>query len=144
MVTCPGCSTQAFLECTCPDGFIEAVGAHHGDCTHSDIDASLTCPPGSDCCPLGHDHAAAANSCPGGHEDVPCPEDAGRCRVWAGAIADAHHPQFVPGSHPLFSGEKIPDCPGGHCHKDIPDCTVCRPLIVTVMPGSIVVTPVGG
>jgi hypothetical protein len=142
MVTCPGCSTQAFLECSCPAGFIDAVGAHHGDCTHSDIDANLICPPGSECCSLSHDHAAAANSCPGTHGDAPCPEPPGECATWKGAIADAFHPEFTPGSHPLFSGKDIPACPGGHCHKDVKDCTVCRPLVITVLPGTQI-APVG-
>lgn len=144
MVTCPGCSTQAFLECSCPAGFIDAVGEHHGDCTHSNVDAAVICPPGSDCCPRDHDHAAMANSCHGNHEAVPCPEDAGKCRVWKGAIADAYHPQFT-GHHALFKLEKDeppPSCPGGHCHADIPDCAVCRPLVITVLPGTTV-SPVG-
>lgn len=147
MVTCPGCSTQAFLECTCPSGFVEAVGEHHGDCTHSDIDAAIACPPGSDCCPEDHDHAAMANSCHGNHEDVACPEEDGKCRVWQGAIADAHHPMYA-GAHPLLGADhaaddRIPECPGGHCHKDIPDCAVCRPLVITVLPGSAQIIPAG-
>lgn len=136
MVTCPGCSTQAFLECSCPPGFIDAVGQHHGDCSHANPDAALICAPGSGCCPESHDHAAAANACPGNHADTACPEEAGKCGVWRGAVADAHHPLFEPGSHPLFSGSTVPDCPGGHCHKDIPDCGVCRPLVITVLPGT--------
>ena len=144
MVTCPGCSTQAFLECSCPAGFIDAVGAHHGDCTHANIDAALICPPGSDCCPIDHDHGAAANACPGQHDDAPCPEPAGECATWNGAIADAFHPQFD-GNHPLFRLEKDeppPSCPGGHCHKDVTGCTVCRPLVITVLPGTQI-APVG-
>lgn len=136
MVTCPGCSTQAFLECACPAGFVDAVGAHHGDCTHANIDANVICPPGADCCQESHDHAAAANACPGGHDDEPCPDEPHKCAVWKGAIAEAYHPDFVPGSHPLFSGTDIPPCPGGHCHKDIKACTVCRPLVITVLPGT--------
>jgi hypothetical protein len=77
-----------------------------------------------------------ANSCHGQHEDVPCPDEPGKCRVWKGAIADAHHPLFEAGSHPLFSGAKPPPCPGGHCHVSIPDCAVCRPLTITMLPGT--------
>lgn len=142
-VQCPGCMTQVFLECTCPPGHIVATGDHHPDCTHTDIDAKVACPPGSDCCAEDHDHAAMANSCHGNHEDVACPEPAGKCTVWRGAIADAHHPLFEPGSHPLFSGKEPPPCPGGHCHASIPDCTVCRPLIITMLPGSAEVTLAG-
>jgi hypothetical protein len=134
MVTCPGCSTQAFLECSCPDGFLDAVGAHHGDCSHADIDASLICPPGSACCTQNHDHAAAANACPGGHDGAACP-DASTCRVWRGGAPDVLHPQFDPATG-------VPPCPGGHCHKDIPDCGVCRPLVITMLPGTQI-TPVG-
>jgi hypothetical protein len=135
--------TQVFLECTCPTGHIVATGDHHPDCTHTDIDAKVACPPGSDCCAEDHDHAAMANSCHGNHEDVACPEPAGKCTVWRGAIADAHHPLFEPGSHPLFSGKEPPPCPGGHCHVSIPDCAVCRPLIITMLPGSAEVTLAG-
>lgn len=142
MVQCPGCMTQAFLECTCPPGHPENVGAHHPECSHYNIDANITCPPGTDCCQENHDHGTAANACPGGHDDAACPEDPGRCRVWRGAIADAFHPEFNPGSHPLFSGEEVPPCPGGHCHKDVPGCTVCRPLVITILPGTTI-TPAG-
>lgn len=145
-IQCPGCMTQAFLECTCPPGHVANVGAHHpGECRLADIDANVTCDPASthpDCCHEQHDHAAAANACPGGHEDAPCPEPAGRCRVWKGAIADALHPLFS-GGHPLFSGTAPPPCPGGHCHKQVSGCTVCRPLVITMMPGSAEITLAG-
>jgi hypothetical protein len=140
---CPGCQSQVFLECSCPPGHVANVGQHHPECSHSNLDASLVCPPDSGCCSENHDHAAAANACPGGHDDAPCPEPTGKCRVWRGAIADAFHPAFEPGSHPLFSGAEVPSCPGGHCHKDVPGCTVCRPLVITMLPGSAEITPVG-
>jgi hypothetical protein len=102
-------------------------------------DAAIACPPDSpDCCHDNHDHAAAANACPGGHDDEPCPEPE-TCKVWKGAIADAHHPLFKAGSHPLFSGNTVPECPGGHCHKDVAGCTVCRPLIITAPSGGYTV-----
>jgi hypothetical protein len=132
--------TQVFLECTCPPGYLDATSTHHPDCTHTDIDGQLACAPGSDCCSQDHDHAAMANSCHGQHDDVPCPEPR-KCTVWKGAIADARHP-LSDGSHPLFAAlgldasDSIPDCPGGHCHKDIKDCAVCRPLIITMLPGT--------
>lgn len=84
-----------------------------------------------------------ANSCHGQHEDEPCPEDPHKCRVWKGAIADAGHPLFEPGTHPLFAGATPPPCPGGHCHAAITDCAVCRPLIITMLPGSAEVTLTG-
>jgi hypothetical protein len=135
--------SQVFLECTCPPGHIPATGEHQAGCSHADIDALVRCTPGSDCCSQDHDHAAAANACPGGHDGAACPEAAGKCRVWRGAIMDAFHPGYEPGTHPLFEGKDIPPCPGGHCHPDIPDCTVCRPLIITMLPGSAEVTLAG-
>lgn len=128
MVTCPGCSTQAFLECSCPAGFVDAVGAHHGDCTHSNIDVNLICPPGSDCCQIDHDHGAAANACPRDHEGAACPDE-DTCRIWRAGVPDVLHPQFDPATG-------VPPCPGGHCHKDVKGCTVCRPLVITVLPGT--------
>lgn len=127
--------TQVFLECTCPPGHAANTGQHHPECSHRNIDAQVSC----SCCPEDHDHGAAANACPGNHESTACPEPPGGCRVWKGAVADAHHPLYE-GGHPLLPGhqrgEPVPHCPGGHCHKDIPDCGVCRPLVVTVMPGT--------
>jgi len=101
-------------------------------------DAAVACPPDSDCCHENHDHAAAANACPGNHADAECPEPK-NCRVWKGATADAKHPLFVAGSHPLFKGSDPGDCPGGHCHKDVQGCTVCRPLIITAPSGGYTV-----
>jgi hypothetical protein len=128
---------QAFLECSCPPGHTQNVGAHHPECSHRDIDAAIQC----GCCPADHDHAAAANACPGGHEDAGCPVP-GNCTLWKGATADAAHPLYE-GGHPLLGpyhrlADGIPPCPGGHCHKDVPGCTVCRPLIITVMPGTTI------
>jgi hypothetical protein len=144
MATCQGCSTQAFLDCTCPEDHLLALGGHRQDCSHFNIDASVACPPGAGCCTEKHDHGAAANACPGGHDDTACPEDPHKCGVWKGAIADAFHPEAA-GVHPLLRdlkpGDDPPPCPGGHCHKDIPACTVCRPLTITVLPGTQV-TPI--
>jgi|GEM_PF-1519290 len=152
-VQCPGCLTQVFLECTCPPDYLAAAAAHQPGCTHADIDAMVRCPDpaATGCCAIAHDHAAAAGSCPGiaaGHPGAPCPEP-GTCRVWRGAVADALHPASD-GTHPLFTQATgavkdgvLPPCPGGHCHKDTEGCTVCRPLIITVMPGTELV-PVPG
>lgn len=134
--------TQAFLDCTCPAGHAANVGAHHPECSHANIDANLVC----SCCPQDHDHAAAANSCPGGHSD-PCPEPR-TCRTWRGVTADLRHPdeatRRVAAEALGVSGETGPgDCPGGHCHKDLPGCTVCRPLVITMVPGSADITPAG-
>ena len=78
----------------------------------ADPDAALACP----CCVLPHDHAAAANACPGAgaqHAGVPCPE------VESGAGCTILTPL----------GEA---CPGGHCGLGVPGCTVCRPVNITL------------
>lgn len=87
---------------------------------HQAPDGALDC----ECCPggKGHpvlpdgrpDHAAMANSCSGQHDGSACP-DGTNCIVLT----------------PL--GE---DCPGGHCAKGVEGCTVCRPITITVPPGS--------
>ena len=62
------------------------------------------------CCPEPHSHEEAANGCLGAglnHTDVPCAHpDPASCLVVT-----------PPGE----------DCPGGHCHVSLADCTVCRP-----------------
>jgi hypothetical protein len=126
--------TQAFTDCTCPPGLAEATGAHHPGCQLASIGANVVCPPGSDCCQQDHDHDAAASACPGGHEGAACPEP-GSCPVWASATADARHP--------AYSGEAPGDCPGGHCHKDVDGCTVCRPLIITAAGSAAQISGVG-
>jgi hypothetical protein len=144
-IQCPACRTQAFADCTCPPGWDPAVRGHVSQavadkasqagfpaaaCPFSSLDAQVTCPPGSGCCQVRHDHGAAASACPGGHGDCPEPDT---CAVWAGASANLRHP---------LVGQDPGPCPGGHCHKDIPGCTVCRPLVITVIPGSTQVQPV--
>ncbi len=85
---------------------------------HQNPNAALTCP----CCPEDHDHDAAANACTGGHETAECPAGPG-CLVLTAA------------------GE---DCPGGHCAKGVDGCTVCRPVTITIPPGSgPVLSPAG-
>ena len=116
-VSCDGCSTWSIVDCTCPPG----IGGHFVGCPYVSLDAHLKCPPGSDCCQEDHDHGAMANSCHGDHPDMACPKDAGRCKVWENTEGDG-------------------DCPGGHCSVEDPDCAVCRPLTVTVMPGSVPLT----
>lgn len=151
MLQCDGCGSQAFIECTCPPGHTANVGQHHPECSHADIGANLDC----GCCDgsahPGLSHDAAAIACPGGHvqdsgEDAPCPvpDD---CGVWKGATAEARHPHYR-GAHPLLGdahqpGDPVPACPGGHCHKDVPGCTVCRPITITLLPGTQIQTVAG-
>jgi len=135
-VQCPGCMESSYIECGCPAGHPDNVGRHHPSCALSNIDMTVGC----GCCPDGHDHGAAARGCPGDHEWENCPEEKGECRLWDEVTAEARHPSYR-GGHPLLGpehrpGDDIPPCPGGHCHKDTPGCTVCRPLIITVMPGT--------
>lgn len=143
MLQCNGCGSQVFTDCACPPGHdAAAAGAHHDSCPHSDLDGQLACR----CCPENHDHAAAANACPGGHDDAPCPEPRD-CRLWKNATVDARHPLYE-GGHPLLApghrkGDPVPDCPGGHCHKDVPGCAICRPVTITVIPGSTTIQTAG-
>lgn len=144
-VQCPGCLTQAYIGCSCPEGFTAQFGRHYPECALSNPDANVTCDPASthpNCCRKDHDHAAMANSCPEDHAGDPCPHPAGQCRTWRGAIADAYHPAGD-GTHPLYEGHVPPPCPGGHHGKGVRGCTVCRPLILT-MPGAspTVIVPV--
>jgi hypothetical protein len=141
-ILCPGCLTSAYIDCACPPGWdpvtrghvtaaiaaiaVAAAGAPVAPCPAGDLDAAITCPPGSPCCQEDHHHGEAANACPGGHAD--CPEP-GTCLVWKRTQASVHPDEPLP-RH--LAG----DCPGGHCHKDLPDCTACRPLIITMVPGS--------
>jgi hypothetical protein len=89
----------------------------------------------ADCLPGCADVAGAhLDGCPVADLDalVTCPDPAatGCC------TADHHH------------GQAANACPGipddAHaCGKDNPACTVCRPVTITVMPGSVAVTPAG-
>lgn len=79
----------------------------------SDPDALLKC----GCCPENHHHGRAASACPGAggnHPGVACPTGPD-CLV------------VTPAGDP---------CPGGHCGKDVAGCTVCRPITITLLPGS--------
>lgn len=131
---CMGCATSAYVSCPCPPEVIEAmVGQHLPSCAFSDLSAALVCPPDSGCCQEQHSHDAAANACTGGHGE--CPEP-GTCGLWA-TVATTGHPE---------TGAAVPPqdpCPGGHCHKDIEGCTVCRPIRITVTPGNVTMQRAG-
>lgn len=90
---------------------------------HADPDSALKC----GCCQEAHHHGKAASGCPGGHGACPSPQD---CATWESGNRDAHNALRA-------AGKPVPSCPGGHCHKDIPECTSCRPLAITVIPGSV-------
>jgi hypothetical protein len=157
-VQCPSCQTQVFLECTCPLDYLLAAGQHQTGCTHENVDVHVICPPEmrrsakrpDGCCPEDHDHGLTGNRCRESrglradeafpHAGVPCPEP-DSCRTWRFMIADALHP-LSDGTHPLLAKPVkdgvVPPCPGGHCHRLIEDCAVCRPLVITVMPGTTI------
>jgi len=158
---CPGCQTSAYLDCTCPPSFDPAAAGMHlaGVCALTNVDGAVVCAEASDdprCCHDDHDHAMQANGCPqhaanGGPGHAGCPEPA-TCSLHASvkahhaamrvAAAEANGDQAV-----LLAGLGPPppdDCPGGHCHWDLDDCTVCRPLVIVAMPGSARITPVTG
>lgn len=132
-VQCQNCNTSAYVDCMCPPLGHDpaAAGAHHPACGFGNLGATVACPPDADCCGEDHDHDAEANACPDinlpfgeRHGGAACPEPE-TCTLWRNMNA----PEAPPGP-----------CPGGHCHKDVADCTVCRHLIITVMPGSVPVS----
>jgi hypothetical protein len=139
-VQCDEHGTSAYVDCRCPEiGHNPAVaGVHHPACGFSDLGANVTCPPDAGCCAEDHSHDTAANSCPDiglpfgeRHGKAACPEPPGGCKLWR---------NMNPGGGTTGPGP----CPGGHCHKDIEDCTVCRHLTITVLPGSVAVVPAIG
>lgn len=141
-VSCNGCGTAAYAECACPAlGHDPRATLHHDDdCPMHDLGATVVCPPGSGCCDgsshPGVSHDAAANLCPqiGKGTHGACPEPA-TCKSWYG-MNDHRYQHIVNGVAP-------PPCPGGHCHKDLPDCTICRPVTIEVLPGSVQISKAG-
>src|SRR5258708_7564338 len=134
-VSCNGCGTAAYVECDCPNiGHDTSAGYHHPICRMVDLGANVICPPDSGCCDgsahpdLSHD--MAANSCPhidkGTHGDCPEPET---CKSW--------HSMHDHRYRLLTEAVQPPPCPGGHCHQDLPDCTVCRTVTIEVLPGTV-------
>jgi hypothetical protein len=89
----------------------------------SDPDAALKC----NCCTLDHHHGQAANACPGAginHPGIPC-----------------HHPDNGVGC--VVRTPAGQPCPGAHCGPGIAGCTVCRPITITPLPGSVQASGVG-
>lgn len=79
-----------------------------------DPDGQLAC----GCCPLDHHHGLAANACPGAEGSHP------------GAACPA--PENCIARTPLGR-----PCPGEHCGLGVEGCTVCRPITITLMAGSV-------
>lgn len=144
-VQCPVSGVSAYPDCACPPTVdLVAIGGHLDGCPMGNLGALITCPPDSGCCQADHGpggHDGAANACPGGHGD--CPEPA-TCALWK--PVKAHHAAVRDSlEHPEHrAAYEMPpdDCPGGHCHKALDDCTVCHPVVITAMPGSAVAYPV--
>lgn len=150
LVSCDNCRASAFVDCTCPEGHDRVASGHLpavtvGDqtrdaCPFIDLGANVVCADGTDCCTEPHSHDAAANSCPDialdlgkRHGGAPCP-DPGSCTLWRNSQAGAHRELRE-------AGKPVPSCPGGHCGPGVPGCTVCRPVTITVVPGSVTAAP---
>jgi hypothetical protein len=132
-----GCHTSAYIDCICPPE-MAGVPGHLEGCPMGDPDAQITCPPGSDCCQVDHSgdparrgHALLA--CPTDHADHPCPYPR-NCGLWAPVVA--HHARLRKLGDPAALSPPE-DCPGGHHGYGVQDCGVCRPVVVTLMPGSV-------
>jgi hypothetical protein len=119
-IQCQGCLTWEIVDCICPPG----LGAHVSACPVDDLDAQVNCagPLSANCCKVAHNHGKAANACLGDHAEAPCSSgDPAKCSVWANTEGDG-------------------DCPGGHCGVGVDGCTVCRPITITVLAGSVQMT----
>jgi hypothetical protein len=163
-VYCPNSGQTALAGCACEDAGhdVAAAGVHHDRCPMNNLTANLACAGTAQCCGdaagTDHDCEAVANACPGGHGDCPEPAD---CKLWASVKAAhtalvaqfeaVHGPldQDPAGlsdealGHAVMAADKPPDdCPGGHCHKDIADCTVHHPVIIMAGQGAAVLRPV--
>ena len=136
-VQCRACGTSAYVDCTCPPGHDPVIAGHLpavavgnttvAACPMTDLGATVICPPGSGCCDgsshpgLSHDLAAHL-----GHPNMV---------AWLAAASPAVTAAGEPDHEPDHDGE--------HAAGN-PDCAVCRPVTITVMPGSAQLTPVNG
>ena len=149
-ITCPDSGFNVTVDCACHQVGHDAVaaGVHHEQCQMNNLTANLPCsdPGVPGCCEEDHDHEAAAAACPGGHGE--CPEPA-TCRQH---LANVRHYEAMaahaaehdgPEAHAFAAMAEPPgECPGGHCHRDIKDCTVCHPVIITAGGTAAVLRPV--
>jgi hypothetical protein len=110
LLECNLCHTKAFVDET----------------QVSDFDAALVCPPSDDCCGEDHHHGEAVERCPGGHGACPTPDN---CAVWLGMQP------HLPDSN--VRDTSAGPCPGGHHGFGVDGCTVCRPITITPVPGSM-------
>jgi hypothetical protein len=87
-----------------------------------DPDAALKC----GCCTLDHHHGQAANACTDTHLPVDQRHGGAPCPHPSPAGADCE--RLTEAGQP---------CPGAHCGPGVPGCTVCRPIVITPLPGSV-------
>lgn len=137
-VTCKKCQASAYVDCTCPPAS-KPAGGHHPFCALTDLGSNVQCDPDSGCCQKSHSHDAAANACPGiaagGHPGAPCPDEGSRCLVYSGGHSAAQ--DLAPEARVRRAGK----CTGGHCGPGVTGCTICRPVTITLLPGSVNLTP---
>jgi hypothetical protein len=139
-VECKRCHAWAIADCSCPPELAD-LPLHLPACSLNDIGAALTCLPGAGCCPVPHSHDAAAMACPGlagAHAGEPCPHPD---PVLCPAHVSSTSPHAGTPAHLIVPGVKTPlECPGGHCGVGVKDCTVCRPVTITMLPGAANIT----
>lgn len=141
-VTCKQCSSTVYVDCTCLPG-TKPAGGHNPLCAMTDLGSNLQCHPDGDCCQEDHSHDQAANACPGiaagGHPGEPCPApNPDRCLVYSGGYSAAR--DLAPEQRVRRTGT----CPGGHCGFGVKGCTICRPITITLLPGSVNLSPALG
>ena len=152
-IYCPNTGHRVLIGCACEDADhpVEELGYHHDRCQMRNPTANLPCAGSVECCgeldQAGvHDCEAIANACPGGHGDCPVPAECpthepAKAHYKAMAAAHADHPPGVRHAF-LDLAEPPEECPGGHCHKLIGDCTVHHPVIITAGLAAAVLRPV--
>jgi hypothetical protein len=153
LLQCNGCGATTTVDCSCPPEFAD-LPLHVPGCGMEDLDAQVACKPGAGCCDgsahPGTSHGRAASACARDHSADPCPEPS-TCPGWAGMVRDVAQLNPDNPAHQAIRAELearygrpiTGDCPGGHCHKDIDGCAVCRPITVTLLAGSAVIRPAG-
>jgi hypothetical protein len=145
-VECKRCHSWATADCSCPPELAD-LPFHLPGCKLNDMGAVVTCPPGSGCCQLAHSHDAAAMACPGltgAHAGQPCPHpDPVLCPTHISSTSPAAgtpaHQVLLGGGGRALVSEPL-ECPGGHCGPGVKDCTVCRPVTITMLPGTANIT----
>lgn len=158
---CPNSGQSVVVGCACKKAGhpVEDVGYHHDRCQMNSLTANLSCtgPQGccGDACQGGTDCEAVTTSCPQGHGDCPVPDacaihESVKAHHAAMAAAHAEHVELVAAgkaaaavAHAAAVLDAPPDqCPGGHCHADLPDCKVHHPIVITAGIASAVLRPV--